>query len=100
MATSTVLPDVFEAPLATPQTNRSGWASKEDWIKHQTLIGQLYRQQSLAKVMAFMEKEHDFRATFVFQTVHMTFIPTDVLQREDVQDTHQAMGLGQKAQRE
>ena len=100
MATSTVSPDVFGAPSTTPQINRSGWASKEDWIRNQTLIGQLYRQQSLAEVMAFMEKEHNFKATYVFQTVHMTFIPADVLQREDVQNTHQAMALGQKAQRE
>ena len=96
MATSSVSPNVFGALLATSQTNRNGWASKDDWIKHQTLIGQLYRQQSLAEVMAFMEKEHSFRATFVLQTVQMTFIPTDVLQRKDVQNTHQAMGFGQK----
>ena len=80
--------------------NRIGWASKEDWIRNQTLIGQLYRQQSLAEVMAFMEKEHNFRATFVLLIIPMTFICTDILQREDVQNPHQAMGLGQKAQRE
>ena len=67
MATSTmsVSSDVLGALSATPQTKWRGWASKEDWIKHQTLIGQLYRKQSLAEVMAFMEKEHNFKATFV-----------------------------------
>ena len=71
MAASSVPPDVFGAPSATPQINRKGWASKDDWIKHQTLIGQLYRQQPLAEVMTFMEQEHSFRATFVFQPVQM-----------------------------
>ncbi|KAM0796927.1 hypothetical protein BDR22DRAFT_975663 [Usnea florida] len=63
MAASSVPPDFLEAPSATPQINRKGWVSKDDWIKHQTLIGQLYRQQPLAEVMTFMQQEHSFRAT-------------------------------------
>ena len=44
---------------------QSGWATKEDFIRHQTLIGQLYQRQTLAEVMRFMAGHHGFRATFV-----------------------------------
>lgn len=60
-------PDAVGNPMATPNANQSGWATKKDWIKHQALIGQLYKEQPLAEVMEFMESQHGFRATLVTQ---------------------------------
>ena len=82
--------------MATSVGSQSGWASKEDWVRHQTLISRLYGTQKLVEVMNFMASQHGFRATFVFQIVLMTLVLTNVPQRKDVQDTDQAMGFGQK----
>ncbi len=82
--------------MATSVGSQNGWASKEDWVRHQTIISRLYRTQKLVEVMNFMASQHGFRATFVFQTVLTTLVLTDVLQQKDVQDTDQSMGVGQK----
>ena len=52
-------------PTMAPVTNPSGWAAKETWVKHQTLIKQLYlyEKKPLKEVMRIMESQHDFRAT-------------------------------------
>lgn len=73
MATSPGPADAIRAPLTAPNENHGAWATKEDWIKHQRLIGQLYEKRTLAEVMNYMESEHGFRATCVLQTVHMIF---------------------------
>ena len=54
-----------------PARERSGWAAKEDWTRHQALIKQLYlyRKKSLKEVMRHMEGQHGFRATLVIRTV-------------------------------
>ena len=67
MATSLELPHAVENQMAAPNANRSGWATKNDWTKHQALIGELYRGHLLAEVMKYMESHHGFRATFVTQ---------------------------------
>lgn len=89
MTTSLRLPNAVEVPTAT---NQSNWATKEDWIRHQELIGQLYRKRPLKEVMDIMASQHGFRATFVTSSLLVSFPVIDVLQGEDVQDTHQAMG--------
>ena len=71
MATSTDLSNAMETPNATPASNLSAWATKRDWIQHQALIGQLYKDQTLSEVMKFMESQHGFKATYVFLTVLM-----------------------------
>ena len=43
--------DVARTPMPTPTISQSGWATKEDWIKHQALIGQLCRKQTRVEVM-------------------------------------------------
>lgn len=74
-------PDAFAAPLSpsndigaltlAPATDANGWATKQDWARHQTLIKQLYRDEKkpLAKVMRFMESQHGFKATSVIHAV-------------------------------
>ena len=71
MATSIDLPNAVEIPNATPASSLSAWATKRDWIQHQALIGQLYKDGTLSEVMKFMERQHGFKATCVFLTVLM-----------------------------
>ena len=73
MASSSGSPCAVRAPIAAPNENKGGWATKEDWIKHQRLIGQLYEKQTLAKVMSYMASQHGFRATCVIETIQMIF---------------------------
>lgn len=44
-----------------------GYATKDDWGKHKTLIKRLYvnENNTLARVMRVMENQHNFRATLV-----------------------------------
>lgn len=63
MATSLEPPYAVTAPMITPNTNKSSWATKDDWLKYQAVIRQLYGQQPLAEVMEFMSSRHGFRAT-------------------------------------
>lgn len=56
----------MEAPLGPPivvvfrtalsNFSQAGWATKEDWLRHQVHIGQLYRKQPLPAVMDFYGK--------------------------------------------
>ena len=71
MATSTELPNAVETPNATPAISLSAWATKEDWLQHQALIEQLYKDRTLSEVMEFMERQLGFKATCVFLTVLM-----------------------------
>ena len=54
-----------------PARKPSGWAAKEDWMRHQALIKQLYLygKKPLKEVMRHMEGQHGFRATLVIRTV-------------------------------
>lgn len=65
--------------MVAPNEKHGAWATKEDWIKHQRLIGQLYEKQTLAEIMRYMANQHGFRATCVIQTVLMIFELTNVL---------------------
>ena len=69
MATSTELPNAVETPNATPARRLSAWATKRDWIQHQAVIGQLYKDRTLSEVMKIMEKQHGFKATYVLLAV-------------------------------
>ena len=40
-----------------------GWASSEDWTKHQSLLLRLYEEYPLKKVKKLMEDDHGFKAT-------------------------------------
>lgn len=57
--------------MIAPAREPSGWAAKEDWTRHQTLITQLYlyEKKPLKEVMRHMENHHDFKATLVIRTV-------------------------------
>ena len=59
------------APALAPVTRANGWATKQDWARHQALIKQLYLREKrpLAEVMRFMESQHGFKATLVFHVV-------------------------------
>ena len=48
---------------ATADVKPIVYAAKGDWVKHCTLIAQLYEERSLAEVMDVMEKQHGCRAT-------------------------------------
>ncbi|KAL9128044.1 MAG: hypothetical protein Q9175_007613 [Cornicularia normoerica] len=63
MATSIVSPNAVGATVATTYASQSGWATKEDWIRHQALIEHLYRKQTLAKTIDFMTSRYGFKAT-------------------------------------
>ena len=71
MAASIESTNAIEAPNATPASSLSAWATKRDWIQHQALIGQLYKDRTLSEVMEIMERQHGFRATCGFLTVLM-----------------------------
>ncbi|KAL2037648.1 hypothetical protein N7G274_009593 [Stereocaulon virgatum] len=56
---------------ATADAKPIGYAAKEGWVKHRTLIAQLYEERSLAEVMDFMERQHGFRATTKMYKTHI-----------------------------
>ena len=81
-----------------PDTRTKSWATKQDWIRHQTLIRGHYEKHTLAKVMQVMKSQHGFQATCVFLTsCFLTF--SDVFQDENVQDAPKGMGFGQEEKR-
>ena len=57
--------------MFAPAREPSGWAAKEDWATHQTLLTQLYlyEKRPLKEVMRHMENHHNFRATLVIRAV-------------------------------
>ena len=79
MATSSEPPDAVRAQMVAQHENHGAWATKEDWIKHRRLIGQLYEKQPLKEVMGYMASQHEFRATCVTQTVLMVVDLTNIL---------------------
>ena len=48
---------------AAATTNPDGWASAQDWDKHQALITKLYPKLMLKEIMEVMAIEHNFKAT-------------------------------------
>lgn len=54
-----------DASINTPVANAIGWATKQNWARHQEVIRQLYlcENKPLTEVMHFMESHHGFRAT-------------------------------------
>ena len=71
MATLVELPNTVEISNATNASSLSAWATKRDWIQHQSLIGQLYQDRTLSEVIKVMETQHGFKATCVFLAVLM-----------------------------
>ena len=71
LATTLHFPNDVSAPITAPVTERSGWAARQVWARHQALIKQLYlyEKRPLAEVMRLMESQHGFRATLVFRAV-------------------------------
>lgn len=53
--------------------HQNDWASPAEFVRHRTLIEQLYEKQSLASVKKIMEREHDFRATSVTDAIPVEY---------------------------
>lgn len=66
--------------------NQNGRAAKEDWEKHRELIKRLYLEEnnSLAKVMRFMDSQHAFKATSVVPALCSGSSNADIAQIQDV----------------
>ena len=68
-----VLPffDGVDAPMNSAAVKSTGWAAKEEWIKRQAEIKQLYvhEKKTLKEVKRLMESRHGFKATSVPSTV-------------------------------
>ena len=79
MATSSGPPNPTRTPTIEHNADQGGWATKDDWVKHQALIAQLYKKHVLAEVMDIMSGQHGFRATLVFPIVLMTLVATNLL---------------------
>ena len=65
MASTPMAPEDVTISTTAAGTRSSTWAIDKDWMKHQTLIRELYSTHTLAEVMKFMESEHKFKATSV-----------------------------------
>lgn len=47
----------------TVLTRNQGYANEDDWCDYEAIIKRLYKKNTLAKVMKFMESEYGFKST-------------------------------------
>ncbi|MCJ1458361.1 hypothetical protein MMC28_008733 [Mycoblastus sanguinarius] len=63
MATASSLSNVSNISGTPAAAQPSGWATKQDWTRHEDLIRRLYEQRTLPDLMQEMRRKHDFKAT-------------------------------------
>ncbi|CAD6587334.1 MAG: hypothetical protein ASARMPREDX12_002811 [Alectoria sarmentosa] len=66
-----------------PDTRTKSWATKQDWIRHQTLIRGHYEKHTLAKVMQVMKSQHGFQATMKMYKTHLKEWGLDKKKKEE-----------------
>lgn len=81
MATTLYFSNEIGIPIRTPAVNSNGWATKQDWARHQALIKQLYldEKKPLKEVMRLMRNQHDFKATLVLHAMLLVHRIFDIL---------------------
>ena len=75
MATNSCLDDMIGTSQGTDGAIQRGWALEPDWVRHQTLIAQLYEEKTLPEVMRIMDSQHGFKATLVGKAFN-NFVPS------------------------
>lgn len=73
------------------------WASKEDWAKYKAVISGLYEQYTLPEVMAAMETQYGFKATWANQAHLMHMVLANPYRRAKMYKTRiKEWGLDKK----